>query len=83
MSEAAHDAPGTGRTILVGVTGGIAIYKAVELVRGLVKDGFQPLVVTTEAAKVSGITKRFAASVVTTKGWKPSLTRPRTSSTAL
>ena len=28
------------RTVLVGVTGGIAIYKAVELVRGLVKDGF-------------------------------------------
>ena len=31
---------GHDRTVLVGVTGGIAIYKAVELVRGLVKDGF-------------------------------------------
>lgn len=39
------------RTVLVGVTGGIAIYKAVELVRGLVKDGFQPMVVTTDAAQ--------------------------------
>ncbi len=29
------------RTVLVGVTGGIAIYKAVELVRGLVKDGLR------------------------------------------
>ena len=35
------------------------------------------------AAKVSGMTKRCAASVLTTSGWKPSLTRPRTSSTAL
>ena len=35
------------------------------------------------AAKVSGMTKRWAASVVTTSGWNPSLTRPRTSSTAL
>jgi phosphopantothenoylcysteine synthetase/decarboxylase len=40
--EAAGD-----RTVLVGVTGGIAIYKAVELVRGLVKDGLQPIVVTS------------------------------------
>ena len=35
------------------------------------------------AANVSGMTNRWAASVVTTSGWKPSLTRPRTSSTAL
>jgi phosphopantothenoylcysteine decarboxylase/phosphopantothenate--cysteine ligase len=47
--------------VLVGVTGGIAAYKAVELVRGLVKDGLRPQVVMTEAARrfVSPLT--FAA----------------------
>ena len=49
------------RTVLVGVTGGIAIYKAVELVRGLVKDGFQPVVVSTEAAKRFVMPLTFAA----------------------
>ncbi len=47
--------------VLVGVTGGIAAYKTVELVRGLVKDGFLPRVVMTPAAQrfVSPLT--FAA----------------------
>ena len=49
------------RTVLVGVTGGIAIYKAVALVRGLVKDGLQPLVVTTEAAQRFVMPLTFAA----------------------
>jgi len=49
------------RTVLVGVTGGIAIYKAVELVRGLVKDGFQPLVVSTPAAQRFVMPLTFAA----------------------
>jgi phosphopantothenoylcysteine decarboxylase / phosphopantothenate---cysteine ligase len=49
------------RTVLVGVTGGIAIYKAVELVRGLVKDGLQPLVVSTEAAQRFVMPLTFAA----------------------
>ena len=35
------------------------------------------------AANVSGMTNRCAASVVTTSGWNPSFTRPRTRSTAL
>ena len=61
MSEAGHDAPGADRTVLVGVTGGIAIYKAVELVRGLVKDGFRPLVVTTQAAQRFVMPLTFAA----------------------
>ncbi len=47
--------------MLVGVTGGIAVYKAVELVRGLVKDGLQPLVVTTEAAQRFVMPLTFAA----------------------
>jgi len=47
--------------VLVGVTGGIAIYKAVELVRGLVKDGVQPVVVTTEAAQRFVMPLTFAA----------------------
>ncbi len=50
-----------GRTVLVGVTGGIAVYKAVELVRLLVKDGFTPVVVTTEAAKRFVMPLTFAA----------------------
>ncbi len=49
------------RTVLVGVTGGIAVYKAVELVRLLVKDGFAPVVVATEAAKRFVMPLTFAA----------------------
>jgi phosphopantothenoylcysteine decarboxylase/phosphopantothenate--cysteine ligase len=43
------------------VTGGIAVYKAVELVRGLVKDGLRPLVVTTLAAQRFVMPLTFAA----------------------
>ena len=49
------------RTVLVGVSGGIAIYKAVELVRGLVREGFRPLVVETEAARRFVMPLTFAA----------------------
>ncbi len=52
---------GDERTVLVGVTGGIAVYKAVELVRRLVKDGFVPIVVATEAAKRFVMPLTFAA----------------------
>ncbi len=51
----------TDRTVLVGVTGGIAAYKAVELVRGLVKDGLQPRVVMTAAAQRFVTPLTFAA----------------------
>ncbi|MCX6371797.1 MAG: bifunctional phosphopantothenoylcysteine decarboxylase/phosphopantothenate--cysteine ligase CoaBC [Actinobacteria bacterium] len=61
MSGLAPTAPDGGRTVLVGVTGGIAVYKAVELVRGLVKDGFQPLVVSTPAAQRFVMPLTFAA----------------------
>ncbi len=61
MSDGGQHAAGGGRSVLVGVTGGIAIYKAVELVRGLVKDGFQPFVVTTEAAQRFVMPLTFAA----------------------
>jgi phosphopantothenoylcysteine decarboxylase/phosphopantothenate--cysteine ligase len=49
------------RSVLVGVCGGIAIYKAVELVRALVREGFAPMVVTTEAAKRFVMPLTFAA----------------------
>ena len=49
------------RTVLVGVCGGIAIYKTVELVRSLVKEGFAPTVVTTDAAKRFVMPLTFAA----------------------
>ena len=61
MSSQATTLTAGDRTVLVGVTGGIAIYKAVELVRGLVKDGIQPVVVTTEAAKRFVMPLTFAA----------------------
>jgi phosphopantothenoylcysteine decarboxylase / phosphopantothenate---cysteine ligase len=61
MSDGGQDAGVGSRTVLVGVTGGIAIYKAVELVRGLVKDGLRPLVVTTEAAQRFVMPLTFAA----------------------
>jgi phosphopantothenoylcysteine decarboxylase/phosphopantothenate--cysteine ligase len=62
------DEPGAGpaaapeaRTVLVGVCGGIAIYKTVELVRALVKEGFAPTVIATDAAKRFVMPLTFAA----------------------
>ncbi len=55
-------APRPGRRVLVGVTGGIAIYKAVELVRGLAREGFVPTVVTTAAARRFVTPLTFAAA---------------------
>jgi phosphopantothenoylcysteine decarboxylase / phosphopantothenate---cysteine ligase len=49
------------RNVLVGVTGGIAVYKAVELVRLLVKDGYAATVVATEAAERFVMPLTFAA----------------------
>lgn len=49
------------QTVLVGVTGGIAAYKTVELVRALVKDGLRPHVVMTSAAKRFVTPLTFAA----------------------
>ena len=49
------------RHVLVGVSGGIAIYKAVELVRLLAKEGFGPTVVATEASKRFIMPLTFAA----------------------
>ena len=55
-----NEGPGD-RTVLVGVSGGIAIYKAVEFVRALVREGFRPLVVETEAARRFVMPLTFAA----------------------
>ena len=41
----------SGRRVLVGVSGGIAAYKAAELVRLLAKEGAQVRVAMTEAAQ--------------------------------
>src|SRR5580693_4822830 len=59
MSETATSATGPaspeavlpGRRIVLGITGGIAAYKAAELCRLLVKAGARVRVVMTEAAK--------------------------------
>jgi phosphopantothenoylcysteine decarboxylase/phosphopantothenate--cysteine ligase len=52
---------GDARTVLVGVSGGIAIYKAVDLVRSLAREGFAPLVVETDAARRFVMPLTFAA----------------------
>ncbi len=38
------------KNILLGITGSIAVYKSVDLVRGLIKEGYDVTVVMTEAA---------------------------------
>ena len=40
----------TGKKVLLGITGGIAAYKAAELARLLIKDGADVRVAMTEAA---------------------------------
>jgi phosphopantothenoylcysteine decarboxylase/phosphopantothenate--cysteine ligase len=50
------------RRVLVGVSGGIAIYKAVEFVRLLSKEGFAPTVIETVAAKRFVMPLTFAAA---------------------
>lgn len=63
---------GHGKTVVVGVTGGIAAYKACELVRALVKRGYRVKVVMTEAATrfVSPLTFRtLSAEPVTVSMW--------------
>ena len=57
----AATATGEARTVLVGVSGGIAIYKAVDLVRSLAREGFAPLVVETDAARRFVMPLTFAA----------------------
>ena len=57
----ALDAHPPQRHVLVGVCGGIAIYKAVELVRLLAKEGFAPTVVLTAAGKRFIMPLTFAA----------------------
>ena len=44
------DQPNSGNSIVLGITGGIAAYKAAELLRLLVKQGIEVQVVMTEAA---------------------------------
>ncbi len=48
--------------VLVGACGGIAIYKTVELVRSLAKEGFATTVVETEAARRFVLPLTFAAA---------------------
>ena len=48
--ESASSSPLAGRSILLAVTGGIAAYKACELVRLLVRSGAGVQVIMTEAA---------------------------------
>lgn len=63
---------GHGKTVVVGVTGGIAAYKTCELVRALGKRGYRVKVVMTEAATrfVSPLTFRtLSAEPVTVSMW--------------
>ena len=49
--DAATDGELAGRRIVLGLSGGIACYKAAELTRALVKEGATVQVVMTEAAE--------------------------------
>lgn len=60
LGHARRQAP-EPRAVLVGVCGGIAVYKSVELVRSLVKAGFAPTVITTDAARRFVMPLTFAA----------------------
>src|SRR5215470_10012047 len=62
------------RTILLGVTGGIAAYKSAEIVRWLRKEGATVLVVMTPAARrfVSALTlETLSGNPVVTSLWRP------------
>lgn len=50
------------RPVVVGVCGGIAVYKSVELVRRLATEGFAPTVICTEAAERFVMPLTFAAA---------------------
>lgn len=53
--------PSSKPHVLVGVSGGIAVYKAVEVVRSLAKEGFSLTVVPTQSAKRFVLPLTFAA----------------------
>ncbi len=64
----------TGKTIMLGITGGIAAYKSAELVRLLVKAGAQVQVVMTDAATrfVTPLTfQALSGNPVWTELWNP------------
>src|ERR687892_1269263 len=73
MAERSGEAPRRGR-ILLGVTGGIAAYKALELTRLATKAGHRVRVIQTEASTRFVGTASFAgitgAPVLTTE-WEP------------
>ena len=61
-----------GKKIVLGVTGGIAVYKAVDLVSRLRKQGAEVRVVMTEHARqfVTPLTfKEISANAVATSMW--------------
>lgn len=65
----------TGKTIVLGVTGGIAAYKSAEIVRWLKKEGAAVVVIMTPAARrfVSALTlETLSANPVVTSLWRPS-----------
>ncbi len=74
-----------GKHIVLGLTGGIACYKAAELCHALVKEGATVQVVMTESATqfITAVMNCSAASVITTCTVAPSLMSDRQSSAAL
>src|SRR5881628_1340846 len=62
------------RTVLLGVTGGIAAYKSAEIVRWLRKEGATVAVILTPAARrfISALTlETLSANPVVTSLWRP------------
>ena len=77
MAERSGKAPGRGR-ILLGVTGGIAAYKALELTRLAMKAGHRVRVIQTEASTRFVGTASFAAMTgapVLVSPWEPDALR--------
>jgi phosphopantothenoylcysteine decarboxylase/phosphopantothenate--cysteine ligase len=63
-----------GRTVVLGVTGGIAAYKSAEIVRWLKKEGAAVVVIMTPAARrfLSPLTlETLSANPVVTSLWRP------------
>jgi phosphopantothenoylcysteine decarboxylase/phosphopantothenate--cysteine ligase len=63
-----------GKHIVLGLTGGIACYKAAELCRGFVKEGATVQVVMTEAAEqfITAVTMQaLSGRTVYTSQWDP------------
>ena len=79
-SSAQGDSALQGRTIIVGVSGGIAAYKSADLVSKLVQGGFDVQVVMTAAAThFVGVAGAAVNDAIDEEGWRSRYARRATS----